>query len=268
MSLRRIAAPCAVAAATWHVWVWWQDRIRFGADAAWGLLPFALAFLSLTTATRLAAATRADLRPAAAALVGYAALAPWAPPSVAAWFAFAALFAATCAAVGRRAAPPAFGLLFLALPVVPQLDFFAGYPLRAATTVVAQGVLGAAREGFVRAGATLVRDGRVFAVDTPCSGVKSLWTALLLAAALAAFLRLPLRRSLPLALVAVAATVVGNGMRTAAIVLAESHGRTLGDTAHAAVGVVSFGGVAALLCALATRGAARTATGGVRCAAA
>lgn len=243
---RALLALLAVLVAFWDVWRWWGDRILFGADAAYGLLAFGVALAAVLRAPR-GLASRGDFRAAAAATVAYAVVRPFTPPSVAAFFALLAVLFAVLAVFGARLPAACPALCVLALPVVPQLDFFAGYPLRAAAAITAQAWLGLAGEFFDRTGAVLVRDGRVFAVDAPCSGVRMLWSALLLSAGLCAWRDLGPVRSFLIAAGTSAAVVLANGFRTAAILMPDWRGSPLSPAQHAAVGVVAFAALAAVV---------------------
>jgi exosortase/archaeosortase family protein len=245
-------APCLVAlGATHDVWRWFAVRIVEGVDAAQGLIPFAAAFAAIGVAPP--SSKPALRRPTIVWLAIYGAASIALPPSLAAYAAFGALLSSFAAARGVVAPVSTYALLATALPVLPHLDFFAGYPMRVVAAAGAAEYLRFSGEDFERLGATLVRDGRVFSVDSPCSGVKMLWSASVLAAALAAFLRTPFFRTVLCGAAAILGTLVGNAFRTALLVLMEARGGEIDDATHAGIGLVVFAPIAYGLYKLAAR---------------
>ncbi len=192
-----------------------------------------------------------DLRLPAALTFLYAFLSPWLPNLFDAALAVSALGVLGARISRTRLRLPRLVLLLLSLPWVASLQFVFGYPLRIAAAVLAQRLLQLGIQPVHREGLVLVQGPIRVLVDAPCSGVKMLWAALLLAALLAENRRLKAVSFLWLALAGVVLSVVGNGFRAANLFLAEVHFETLPYGLHDGVGLILFGMVAALLCALA-----------------
>src|SRR5262249_56914005 len=77
--------------------------------------------------------------------------------------------------------PVAFwGLVALALPVLPSLQFTLGYPMRVVSATLSVGLLQAHGLMVARQGTFLVWRGELIQFDAPCSGVNMLWAGLLL----------------------------------------------------------------------------------------
>lgn len=234
-------------AAFWPVWPWLLARGLDPSDEGQGWL--ALAALAL-------AATRAptspdrepDLRPAAALTLAYALAHPFAPPLARALLASLALAAAL---LGLRPglAPrlAALTLAALALPILPSLQFFLGYPLRVASGELAALALRATGLTVRREGTLLAWKERLVMIDAPCSGASMLWGALFLAAALALAGALRESRAALLLGVAVGATVAANGLRAALAFLVEAPVLPAPPGAHDALGPAVFGCLALVL---------------------
>jgi exosortase/archaeosortase family protein len=201
---------------------------------------------------------RHALLPPAIALAAYAVTFPFVPRLASALLAFLALgFAWSLWRHGTPYRPWTVGLGLLGLPMAASLQFYLGYPLRIASGGVALVLLrlgGAAveREGvYLRAGDELVM------IDAPCSGMRMLWAALLLACCLAALFRLRARATLLAVGAAGLLAVAGNGLRTAALFWADTRAPELPGFAHAGIGLVAFAMLAAALVAVARALAAR-----------
>lgn len=152
----------------------------------------------------------------------------------------------------ERSPWPALALALLALPVLPTLDFLLAYPLRRASALLSAGML--RMHGFDVGvdGVALAWGRERLLFDGPCSGVRMLWAALLLAS-LIAFARGhgPGRFALLLAGAGLLA-LVGNALRAAALFYLETGfaPRLAGPAAHEAVGLAAFAIVAAATLAL------------------
>src|SRR4029077_13420121 len=102
------------------------------------------------------------------------------------------------------------------------------------------------RQGvYLRAGGALVM------IDAPCSGMRMLWAALLLACCLAALFRLHARASLLAVGAAALLAIAGNGLRTAALFWADTNAPQLPATSHAGIGLAAVALLAAALFAIA-----------------
>ncbi len=253
----------ATAAACWPVWSWYVARLGDSRDdAAAAVALVLLAVLPGRGRVAPAVLGARALAPSAIALLAYAASTPFVPRLASALLAFLALgFAWSLWRYGTPFRPWAVGLGLLGLPMASSLQFYLGYPLRLASGAVALvllrlGGVAVEREGvFLRAGGELVM------IDAPCSGMRMLWAALLLACCLAALFRLGARASLLAAGAAVLLAVLGNGLRTSALFWADTNAPDLPASSHAGIGAVAFAMLAAGLFAVARALAGQTGDG-------
>jgi exosortase/archaeosortase family protein len=241
LGVNPLLALVAVAAACWSAWLDLAARI----DGAAAALPLALVVGALTVpcCTGTPITRRVPLRPLSLLLLVYTIAVLLTPPI----FAIAPAFLAVCRilhSAGQDDAPraPFYGLVLLALPVLPTLEFYTAYPVRlaaieASATLLRMNGLAVGVEGLaLRFGNELIQ------FDAPCSGVRMLWTCAFLASALAYLYRFCARRyALALAL-AVLLAIAGNILRATSLFYVESGVLAFGDTAwlHEAVGVVAF----------------------------
>jgi exosortase/archaeosortase family protein len=147
--------------------------------------------------------------------------------------------------------PWAVGLALLALPMASSLQFYFGYPLRVASGAVALVMLRLGGIAVERDGVYLRAGGELVMIDAPCSGMRMLWAALLLAFCLAALFRMRGWSSLRTAGAALLLAVAGNGLRTAALFWADTNAPQLPASSHAGIGVAAFAMLAAALFAVA-----------------
>jgi exosortase/archaeosortase family protein len=202
------------------------------------------------------------------ALVAYAASYPFVPPLASALLAFAALgFSWSSWRHGTPFRPWTLGLALLGLPMTASLQFYLGYPMRAASGAIALvllrlGGVPVTREGvYLRWGEDLVM------IDAPCSGIRMLWAALLLGCCLAALYRMSARASFAAVAAAAALALLGNALRTTALFWADTgsvSGVALPSFAHEGIGIVAFASAALALIAIARRLAKQK--GGTPCA--
>jgi exosortase/archaeosortase family protein len=247
------ALLAATAAACWPVWPWYAARLGDSHDDLAALAALLLAVVLPARAPAAPAALDARaLLPSSVALATYAASFPFVPRLASALLAFLALgFAWSLWRHGTPFRPWTLALGLLGLPMASSLQFYLGYPLRVASGCVALVLLrlgGAAveREGvYLRSGDDLVM------IDAPCSGMRMLWAALLLACCLAALFRLRARASLLAVGAAGVLAVAGNGLRTAALFWADTNAPQLPGFSHAGIGIVAFAMLAAGLYAVA-----------------
>ncbi|MES2339163.1 MAG: archaeosortase/exosortase family protein [Pseudomonadota bacterium] len=147
---------------------------------------------------------------------------------------------------------PIAGLAVLLLPVLPTLDFLLAYPLRRASAAITVALLRMNGVEVTLNGIALEWQGQSLLFDGPCSGVRMLWAALVLAsiAALVGRHRPPAyARTLA---VATFIAVAGNALRAASLFYLENGyvDRLQGPVAHQAVGVLAFVMVAVAVLAL------------------
>jgi exosortase len=238
----------AQVAAFWPVWRWYGSRVGDSAEDVWGLLALAAAvFFAWKGKGGGARGGRRLLLPAALVVV-YAAAYPFAMPLVRAALALTALGCTLSLwRFGRPFQPGLLGLLYLSLPVIPSLQFYGGYPLRAAVAWGASLLLRLGGFAVVQEGACLNWAGRLVWVDAPCSGVRMLWVGLFLACALACLYGLRPAATLAVLASAGVAILAGNVLRAAALFYVEAGVVEAPGWVHEYVGVVAFAAVASFI---------------------
>lgn len=243
--LRASLVIAAQLIAFWPVWRWYAERVGGSTDEAWGLLAFACAVYFVWRGKAATGATKSGLLLPALLVILYAASYPFLPPLLRAAVAVTALgCTASLLRFGRGFHPGTLGLLYLSLPLIPSLQFYGGYPLRAFVAGAAAPLLRLGGYAVVREGTCLNWAGRLIWVDAPCSGIRMLWVGLFLACALACLYELrPLRTLLALA-AAFVAILSGNVLRAVALFYVEAGVVASPPWAHDYVGVVAFAAVA------------------------
>jgi exosortase/archaeosortase family protein len=264
----------ALIAALWPVWQWLAMRARSDSADAWALLSLVTACAVLwregrwvphdnvasssgapgANVSSMASVKAVGWSLPAVLMLVYTASYPFVPPIVRAMFAISAL-AAVCSSLwfGKRMNLPLWGLSLLALPLVPSMNFYLGYPLRVvvgeATSVLLQ------LNGFavVRDGATLLWGEQQISIDAPCSGIKMLWTGLYLSCALAALMRLGASRTILLASLSMVVVMSANVLRAAALFYVEAGVVPQAQPAHGVVGVFVFAIAAMSIVVIAAR---------------
>jgi exosortase/archaeosortase family protein len=238
---RVVLLLAALLAALWPHWLWMVRRLTDGSDEPWGVLALATALVlvarewrTLVVPSRRVLALSATLAVAAAALRGFV------PPLLAATLAMAAVAAFLAGARPTRRALPLATLLLLALPIIASLQFYAGYPLRAATAALAAPLLQLVGVAAQAQGAALVHDGRVVLVDPPCAGIGMLWVGAYTAALLSHLADAPARHALRNAFVAAASVFAANVLRNIALFFPEGLDLQWPAWAHPAIGLAAF----------------------------
>ena len=159
------------------------------------------------------------------------------------------------AASWRRLAPAAL-LGAAVLPTTGHLDVFLGFPLRSLIAQVVARLLSAAD---VTAATVLTIDGAYAHVDLPCSGVRSLWSGLVvLIGAAVAWGRPVAGRFVAIAVLMCGLLVAANGSRVLALVALEHVAGIplLAEVLHLPLGVVGFVGAVGIALGLLHRTAA------------
>jgi exosortase len=250
----------AHAACFWPVWGWYLARLDDGSDEPWALVALLAAVVMGWPRGKFWLEPRDPLLRAAAFLtVCYALLAPFAPPLLRALCAMAALGCSWISLSETRARAPALiWMLLLSVPVIASLQFYAGYPLRLITAAGATGLLNVFGVDVARTGTSMSTQGHLVLVDAPCSGVRMLWTASLLCAALAAMRARVSWIALAFAQLCVLPIVLAaNSLRAALLFLLETAEHAPPAWLHSLVGVFTFIVAGALVLAsesLQTRG--------------
>jgi exosortase len=242
----------AHAACFWPVWRWYVARLDDGSDEPWALAALLAAVILSWPRDGFRWNPRDPLLLAAAACtLLYAVLAPFAPPLLRALAAAAALGCSWISVSGARSrAPAVLCLLALSVPVIASLQFYTGYPMRTMTASGATWLLNLFGVEATRTGTSMMAYGRTVLVDAPCSGVRMLWTASVLCAALAAMRMRVGCGAMAFALACVFPIVlIGNTVRAALLFLIETADAVPPGYLHSLVGIVTFVIVAGLLLA-------------------
>lgn len=235
-------------AACWPVWQWYAKRLAAGnADDQWCLLAVATAlvlpWLRPQPAPNETARPHLWILPTASLLL-YAAAFHWLPPLLRAVLAMLALGVTMSHCFWGRALPPAIaGLLMLALPVIPLLQFYLGYPLRVLVGAVTAPFLQLAGLAVVREGTCLNWNGQLIAIDAPCSGIRMLWAGMFLCCVVAWLYQLRFGQTVLTALLSLVVIVAGNILRASALFYLEAGLVTLPvkiSFAHEGIGIVAF----------------------------
>jgi exosortase/archaeosortase family protein len=215
-----------VVLATWDAWRWYLGRVSAAPEEAAALALTAL-FLGVVGATRRSRPAMppawVPLLPVAALLAVYAATHGVLPPIVRAAAAIAVAFFCLYVALCGERPPVAFwGLVALALPVLPSLQFTLGYPLRVVSAALTVGLLQAHGLVVERQGTFLAWRGELVQFDAPCSGVNMLWAGLLLTLMGCVLLRLGALRTMLAAGLSVVLAIACNVLRASSLFYVEA----------------------------------------------
>lgn len=133
-------------------------------------------------------------------------------------------------------------LLMLALPVVPTVQFYFGYPLRLGVAAMTEGVVRLGGFAVEARGASLVWAGGEVLVDAPCAGVRMAWTGLWLAALVGGWNGLGARAGAGLLAVGGLIVLLRNVARAVLLFLLEVKAPDLAanTTVHGGVGLAVF----------------------------
>jgi exosortase/archaeosortase family protein len=235
----------ALCLAFWPVWAWFAAGTVDGSNDSAGLLAAAAAIAIVLRAPPRAALRLPLLLPALCVALYLAACVIGVALSARALLAALALASlASASRLGKRLDVALAGLCVLALPLAATLQFYLGYPLRVVAGELSVLLLQMNGLAVVREGALLAWDGKLIAIDAPCSGIRMLWAGLFLACAMAAAVRLPAWRTLGALALAAAVVVAANGVRASALFYSETGIVHLPAWTHAGMGVVCFVGAA------------------------
>jgi exosortase/archaeosortase family protein len=237
----RAAAVAALCLASWPVARWYVARISDGSDEPWGLAALAAAMVFAPRTGWTEPLTRFRTWILCGVVAAYTTTYAFIPPL---GHAFIFVTAIGIAASRLRFPLAWWSLLVLSLPLVATLQFYLGYPLRLAATVLCVPLLQLGGLHVMAEGTALHWAGETVIVDAPCSGIHMLWTGLFLAAALACWQRLDTRQTFRLLRCASLAVFAANVLRAAALFCIESKIWPSPAWAHEGVGLTLFGAAA------------------------
>jgi exosortase/archaeosortase family protein len=215
-----------------------------------------IAWLAIWTITRRKCIYRFTLTPIVLLLVVYGASYLWPTPSIlrAAIASISLFLTVQYAIFGRRPPVAYWGMILFALPVVPSLQFYLGFPARLLSASLTVPLLRMNGLSVHREGTYLVWQEQLIQFDAPCSGVTMLWAGILLTFSLAYLKEFSALKTLLALIVCGLFILVGNILRAGSLFYLET-GLFPAQASwwHDAVGVVVFTGTAVALLATLNR---------------
>src|SRR5271166_608913 len=214
-----------VTLAMWDGWRWYFARVWAAPEeaASLAITMAVLGAIGVTRNCRHGSPAGVPLVTVAIVLAVYAGSFAGLPPIGRAAIAVATtLFCFYVAAFGERPPIAFWGLVALALPVVPSLQFVLGYPMRIVSTALAAGALRAQGLAVARQGTFLVWRDEMVQFDAPCSGVNMLWAGLLLTLMGCVWLRLGVRKVIVAVGLPVALAIGSNVLRASSLFYVEA----------------------------------------------
>ncbi len=236
-----VLLPLLVLVCHWRIVHGYALQVRYVSTQRWELIALGLAGVLTILMRRPTVHIPRRFLPATLVILLQVALFPCTPPEVR-----GALLATTLTLViaplwlGRRYSAGLHGILLLAQPFVPLFQFQLGYPLRATCAKLAAGMLSLGQLDVSARGTALEWSGTSVFVDAPCSGIRMLWSGMLLTFALAMALDLGARRTALLAGIGFCGLLLANGLRAAALFYIEAGLIEAPAWAHESIGLVSF----------------------------
>jgi exosortase/archaeosortase family protein len=239
----RIIATLVVAA-TWGAWRWYVERVSAAPEEA-ASLALTIAFLAVLGFLRRAIPAESRSIPMmriALQLIAYAAGHALLPPIGRAALAVTATVFTLHVVAFRERPPVAFwGLVALALPVVPSLQFTLGYPMRLLSAALTIVLLRAQGLEVARQGTFLVWRDEIIQFDAPCSGVNMLWAGLLLTLMGCVLYRLAALRAMLAVALCVALSIPCNVLRASSLFYVEAGLVPQGPAwLHEGIGLAAF----------------------------
>lgn len=212
-------------AAGWDGWRWYADRVSASPEESLSLV-MTLAFVAVLGIGRLtgrASLAPVPLWPLTLLLLAYTVSQTFAPPIFRAALAVAAATYCLYRVLVCERPPVAFwGLVALAMPVVPSLQFVLGYPMRLVSAAMTVGLLELHGLAIERQGTFLLWHDEMVQFDAPCSGVNMLWAGLMLTFMGAVLFRLPLLKVTAALAVSVCVTILANVLRASSLFYLEA----------------------------------------------
>jgi exosortase/archaeosortase family protein len=263
-----------IAAALWPSWLWYLRRVTDGSDEPLGVLAL-ITFVAIAVwkqrnpdqAKKKRRQTAVESKDCpnpdqssvpvgirsiwlkaggsiSAILILYCFCLILAPPMVSALFAVGTiLFWLNRNGLVRSSASDWF-LVFLSMPLVASLNFYAGYPLRWLVSRCAATLLTINGFPSVVQGTSILWHSYSVDIDAPCSGIKMLWMAMYITAAIASIRQLSLAQTLSLMVLSVIAALFANILRVTSLFYLETgtvnFGGSLHDIVHQGTGVAVF----------------------------
>ena len=138
-------------------------------------------------------------------------------------------------------------LMALSLPIFDTLQFLVGFPLRVVSAEIACFILRFSGFDVARQGVALVFHQHEVLIDPACSGLRTLWTSLFLAALVAPNVGLRLGRTLKLFFAAIFLAIIASAFRASSLAfwqLSELFRESWDGLVHTSIGLFVFAFVA------------------------
>lgn len=242
--MRRVALLAGLqVVAFWPVIQWYAVRMTDGESR--GLVALGTAVLCIFV-KRGEHTEKPNLVIPTVLMLTYAATFHFVPPMARAGIAVVAMACLLGACFfGNVFQPGICALLILALPVIPSMQFYLGYPFRVIVGEASAFLLRLSGFAVNADGAVLNWCGRLIMIDAPCSGVRMLWTGLYVAFTLTAFYGMGMKKTAMAACCSVAVIIIGNVLRASALFHVESGMFHFPAWVHEGIGMAVFVPVAA-----------------------
>jgi exosortase len=241
-----------LGAAFWPIWAWYVSRSLDASDEPWGLIALATAAWCLyqnksDKQSHPSGANPSKLLGLLATAI-YIVLFPFAPNLILSLLVIAALWYAMPTGRESQGRAGIAGLLVISLPLIPSLNFYAGYPMRLVTAAGAKLMLSCLGMSVSQQGAMLTVQNKLVAIDAPCSGISMIWAAAYIALLMATVLKLSGKKTLMLGFLTALIVVAGNIIRAATLVMYDTIAGHQADIArlmpepmmHLGVGLLIF----------------------------
>lgn len=241
--------------AFWPVSQWYVQRTFDRSDEPWGLLSLATAAFFVLRSSEIESFANPQEFFASALIGAYALSFPVLPSLVQGILMVIAFWCCFANRINYDQRWGVLGLLLLSLPLVPSINFYAGYPLRLLVAQLSQLMLAFVGIASTREGTLLLIGNTPMSIDAPCSGISMLWVGLYAAMSLACHFRLGLKFTALLMGAIVALLLLANSARAAALILFDfickipSLGMQLNSyepAVHVWVGLVAFAATIAI----------------------
>jgi exosortase/archaeosortase family protein len=227
--------------AFWSVWEWYFVRLIASPEARWGLLALGTFLLYLVLHNQKTEKISNSLLLPALLTLLYAISYTTLPPLLRAAIAMMAIGSTlSILRLGKIGPLGIWGILLLALPIIPTLQFYLGYPLRLLIASVAAPLIRLSGFAVIQEGVYLNWYNSLILIDAPCSGIKMLWAGFYLTFTLAAFYGLNPVRTITVSLLAFLIILLGNLFRSVALFYVEIGIVELPTYAHTGIGLLMF----------------------------
>ena len=226
--------------AFWDVWRWYFQRVSTSADESFGFIAI-IAVAAACLWFRGKDAPIANRWLIIGSILLYAVSYSFLPPLLRASIAMTSLaFAVSGWYFGRRLHFGIWSLFLLSLPLVPSLQFYAGFPLRVIVGEATVLLLKLNGLVVVREGIALNFGQQSIWIDAPCSGIKMMWTGFFLTSLLVTIYGFTMKKTIVAFVFGFAIVLAGNILRATGLFYLEAGLIRMPQQAHDGIGVVSF----------------------------